>query len=131
MKKTAFILAATVWLLLSGCVSPEPEQAEYIKITPREAQEMMASGDALILDVRTPEEFDAGHIPGAVPLPDYEIKDKAESVLTDKGQTILVYCQAGGRSQKAARELLEMGYMNVYDFGGIADWEGDVVPGNP
>lgn len=102
------------------------EKAEYMKLTPEEALEMMTDG-AVILDVRTQEEFDAGHIINAVLLPDYEIKERAESVITDKGQTILVYCRAGRRSETAAKELIEMGYLKVFDFGGIEDWTAEIV----
>ncbi|HQA07940.1 MAG TPA: rhodanese-like domain-containing protein [Syntrophomonadaceae bacterium] len=104
----------------------EPKKNNYIKITPQEAQEMMTR-DAIILDVRTQTEFDEGHIPNAVLLPDTEIKQRAEEVLPDKEQTILVYCRSGRRSALAAQELADMGYTNVYDFGGILDWTGDVV----
>lgn len=104
----------------------EPKKNNYIKITPQEAQEMMTR-DAIILDVRTQTEFDEGHIPNAVLLPDTEIKQRAKEVLPDKEQTILVYCRSGRRSALAAQELADMGYTNVYDFGGILDWTGDVV----
>jgi len=72
--------------------------------------------------VRTEEEFAAGHIEGAVLIPDYEIGEKAESVLKDKGQLILVYCRSGRRSKNAASELVTLGYTNVKEFGGIIDW---------
>lgn len=97
----------------------------YKKITPREAQEKM-SGEVIILDVRTREEFDEGHIKNAVLLPDYEITDRAEVVLPDKDKTILVYCRSGARSREASRELIEMGYSKVYDFGGIINWTGEI-----
>jgi rhodanese-related sulfurtransferase len=106
--------------------APTPEQAQYIKITSHEAQLMMAD-DVLILDVRNQDEFDEGHIANAVLLPYTEIRGKAESVIPDKNQTILVYCRAGRRSEIAARQLLEMGYTNVYDFGGIQDWTGEII----
>ena len=72
--------------------------------------------------MRTEEEFAAGHIEGAVLIPDYEIGEKAESVLKDKGQLILVYCRSGRRSKNAASELATLGYTNVKEFGGIIDW---------
>jgi len=99
---------------------------EYKKISPQEAQTMM-SDDVVILDVRTQEEFDGGHIKNALLLPVDEIKEMAESILPDKAQTILVYCRSGGRSERAARELIGMGYTNVFDFGGIVDWPGEIV----
>lgn len=87
----------------------------------------MMGGDAIILDVRTQPEFDEEHIPNAVLLPGNEIAQRAEQVLPDKEQTILVYCRSGRRSALAAKELVDLGYTNVYDFGGILDWTGDVV----
>ena len=104
----------------------EPNQNSYIKITAQETQEMMGE-DVIILDVRTQAEFAEGHIPNALLLPDNEIKQRAEELLPDKEQTILVYCRSGRRSELAAKELIQLGYTNVYDFGGILDWTGDVV----
>ena len=100
------------------------ESSTYEQITPAEAKALMDSEkDYVILDVRTPEEFAAGHIAGAVLIPDYEIGDKAESVLPDKDQLILVYCRSGRRSKNAASELVTLGYTNIKEFGGINDWE--------
>ena len=122
-------------LLLTGCgknpapattPAPTPDKVEYIKIAPQEAQDMMA-GDAIILDVRTQEEYDEGHIKNAVLIPDYEIAARAEREITDKEQIILVYCRTGKRSASAARQLIAMGYQKVFDFGGIVDWPGEIV----
>lgn len=107
-------------------IGGKDEKVEYKKITPQEAQKKMDE-DVIILDVRTQEEFDAGHIKGAVLLPDYEIKLNAEAVLPDKAKTILVYCRSGRRSQAAANELIAMGYTQVFDFGGIIEWTGEIV----
>ncbi len=104
----------------------ESSMAEYQKITPQEAMQMM-QGDAIILDVRTQAEYDQGHIPNAVLLPDTEIRSKAETLLPDKQKTMLVYCRSGRRSAVAAKELVQMGYSKVYDFGGILDWPGEIV----
>lgn len=104
----------------------EKENAEYKKITPQEATGMMDK-DAVILDVRTQAEFDQGHIPQAVLLPDTEIRQEATEILPDKDQTILVYCRSGRRSALAAQNLIDMGYTSVYDFGGIQDWTGEIV----
>ena len=112
-------------IILSGCCVQQPEFV-YKKITSDEAVAMMTS-DVVILDVRTQEEFDGGHIKNAVLLPDYEISEKAESVLADRNQTILIYCRTGRRSELAAKELVGMGYTSVYDFGGIVDWTGEIV----
>lgn len=74
------------------------------------------------LDVRTREEYDQGHIPGAILIPDYEVGEKAGEILTDKDQLILVYCRSGRRSKNAAEILAALGYTNVREFGGIIDW---------
>ena len=140
MKKIIIIISIALLSLfmLSGCGSNEskpdtpesqvqaPEDTDavkYIKLTPEEAKEIMDSEeDIIILDVRTQEEYDTGHIEGAVLLPNTEIRDRAEDVLKDKDQKILIYCRSGNRSQMAAAELISMGYTQVYDFGGIIDW---------
>ena len=100
----------------------------YEQITPAEAKAIMDEKDGyVILDVRTQEEFDESHIEGAILIPNYEITDKAESVLKDKDQLILVYCRSGRRSKLAAEALVELGYTNVKEFGGIIDWPYETV----
>ncbi len=121
MKKQIFSLLAAV-LLLAGCGG----QAEYREISADEAANMMVDG-VVILDVRTQAEYDEGHIPGAVLLPSDEVAVRAGEILPDKEQTILVYCRSGRRSALAAQTLAELGYTAVYDFGGIQDWNGEVV----
>jgi len=101
--------------------------AEYRKISAEEAKERIDEGNVIILDVRTQDEYDGGHIRDAVLITDSEIKDKAETVLPDKNATILVYCRTGRRSALAANELVRMGYTGVYDFGGIVDWTYEIV----
>ena len=120
------LIAAAVVLILSlaliGCNSDS--KSTYEQITPAEAKALMDSEEGyVILDVRTEEEFAAGHIAGAILIPDYEVGDKAESILTDKEQLILVYCRSGRRSKSAANELATLGYTNIKEFGGIIDWE--------
>jgi len=83
--------------------------------------------DVIILDVRTQSEFNEGHIPNAILLPYNDIKDKAKIILLDMDQVILVYCRSGRRSELAAKDLIDMGFTSVYDFGGIIDWTGEVV----
>ncbi|MCL1859218.1 MAG: rhodanese-like domain-containing protein [Oscillospiraceae bacterium] len=106
--------------------SEKSKKIEYIKITQQEAYNMM-TGEVIILDVRTQEEFDDGHILNAVLLPDYEIEEKAESLIPGKNQIILVYCRTGVRSANASKKLIDMGYTKVFDFGGIVDWEYKIV----
>ena len=105
----------------------EEKQVIYKNITADEAKEIMDSESGyVILDVRTEEEYAEGHIPGAILIPDYEIIQKAESILTDKDQRILVYCRSGRRSKNAAEALLALGYTNIWEFGGIIDWNYDI-----
>lgn len=99
-------------------------------ITGEKAKEMMNSlskDDYIILDVRTDEEFEKGHIDGAILVPDYEIETKVKDVVKDKNKTVLIYCRSGNRSATAAKKMSALGYTNVYDFGGIIDWKYDVV----
>ena len=112
-------------VILAGCSSKIDKNTEntYKQITPAEAKDLMDSKENyVILDVRTVEEFAEGHIEGAILISDYEIGEKAESVLTDKEQLILVYCRSGRRSKNAASELATLGYTNIKEFGGIIDW---------
>ena len=99
-----------------------------MQITAKEAKNIMDHETAyILLDVRTEEEFNEGHIDGAILIPDYEITEKAEDILTDKDQLILVYCRSGRRSKLAADSLVTMGYTNIKEFGGIIDWPYDIV----
>lgn len=107
--------------------APEKKEAIYHKITPEEAKKMMDSQKVTVLDVRTQEEYDSGHIAKAKLLPVDTIEASAEAALKDKDATILVYCKAGKRSKAASNILVEKGYVNVYDFGGIQDWPYEIV----
>ena len=98
-----------------------------MNITAQEAKAIMDSESGyIILDVRTQEEYDSGHIPNAILIPDDEITARAEAELTDKNQLILVYCRSGRRSKLAAEALVELGYTNIREFGGIIDWPYEV-----
>jgi len=93
------------------------------RISPKEAHDLMEQNpNAIILDVRTPKEFAQGKIPGAILLPDYEIKEKATLFIPEYDSLVLIYCKSGIRSAKSLNLLLNMGYINVYDFGGIVNW---------
>lgn len=107
-----------------GCNQKETAMKNtYEQITPAEAKEIMdTEQNYIILDVRTEEEFAEGHVKDAILIPDTEITEKAEGILTDKEQQILVYCRSGRRSKNAANQLVELGYSNVKEFGGIIDW---------
>ena len=107
-----------------GCNQKETAMKNmYEQITPAEAKGIMDNEhNYIILDVRTEEEFAEGHVKDAILIPDTEITEKAEGILTDKEQQILVYCRSGRRSKNAANQLVELGYSNVKEFGGIIDW---------
>lgn len=133
---TKLVLVISVLVLLAvvalGCKTQANTEgalpAGYHKITAAEAkQKMAANPQAVVLDVRTAEEFREKHIPKAVLLPLAEVKEKAAVVLPDKNAEILVYCRSGNRSRQAGVLLAEMGYTLVYDFGGIQDWPYEVV----
>ena len=112
-------------LLLTACAAspPTPQQEVYLNISPEEAKVLMdTQEDYVILDVRTQEEFDTGHIPGAVLIPNTEIADRAEQELPNKDQLLLVYCRSGTRSKQASQILVELGYTHIREFGGINDW---------
>ena len=127
MKKLIFLLLAVMMLTACGQDKENDQGVVYVNITAEEAKEIMDTEDGyIILDVRTQEEYDQGHIPGAILIPDTEIKAKAEEVLTDKDQLILVYCRSGRRSKLAAEALVELGYTNIKEFGGIIDWPYEV-----
>ncbi|NDL67080.1 rhodanese-like domain-containing protein [Clostridiales bacterium F-3ap] len=123
------VILLGIGVLLAACAQGGTPGAggsapEYRKITPEEAKTVMDGQEPFVLvDVRTKEEYDGGHIPGALLLPDADIERLAPDMLPDKEAKILLYCRSGRRSELAARKLLEMGYTQVLDFGGILDWK--------
>ena len=122
MRKLILILLV---LLMTACGQEKEnkQEAVYMNITAQEAKEIMDTQTGyVILDTRTQEEFDEGHIPGAILIPYDEVLKKAEGILTDKDQLILVYCRSGRRSKLAAADLVTLGYTNIKEFGGIIDW---------
>ena len=124
-----FLIALLTFALPFGCVGcSDGGSASYDQISGAEAKALMDSESGyIIIDARTQEEYDEGHIPGAILIPEYEIADRAEKELPDKDQLILVYCRSGRRSKIAAEELVKLGYTNVKEFGGIIDWEYEIV----
>ena len=124
-----FLIAILTFTLPFGCVGcSDGGSASYDQISGAEAKALMDSESGyIIIDARTQEEYDQGHIPGAILIPEYEIADRAEKELPDKNQLILVYCRSGRRSKIAAEELVKLGYTNVKEFGGIIDWEYETV----
>ena len=116
------------FLLLTGCgAGGASEEKGYQQISQEEAKEMMDSQEVLILDVREQDEYDSGHIPGAVLLPVGSItEESAAEVIPEKDATVLVYCRSGNRSKTAAKALAELGYTGIYEFGGITTWPYEV-----
>jgi len=109
-------------LLFTGCGGSTADNS-YQQITQEEAKEMMDTQEVIILDVREQNEYDSGHIPGAVLLPVGTIdEDTAAAVIPEKDSTVLVYCRSGNRSKTASSALAELGYTNIYEFGGINTW---------
>ena len=117
-------------LALTGCAASAPasEANTYRRMTMQEAMEMMATEEKyIILDVRTQQEYAAGHIPGAIVIPNETIGKEEIPQLPDKDQLIMVYCRSGNRSRQASDKLVKLGYTNIVEFGGIIDWPGEIV----
>lgn len=125
MKRAMICLLLAALVLMSAGVC---EEIYYQQITQEEAARIL-DGEAgfILLDVRTEEEYDEGHIPGAVNLPNEDIAAEEPELLPDRDQMILVYCRSGRRSKEAAAKLAAMGYTQVLEFGGIMDWTGEVI----
>ena len=110
-------------LLLTSCAGKGMEQNGYKQITQQQAKEMMDNQSVIILDVREQHEYDSGHIKGAVLLPVGSITaDTAAAVIPQKDSVVLVYCRSGNRSKTASQALAELGYTEIYEFGGISSW---------
>ena len=141
--KTSLIILASLCMFLSACgtgtSSSESDLAEtqeteasetksYQQITQEKAKEMMQADDGhIIVDVRRQDEYDSGHIPDAILIPNESIDTKQPKELPNLDQVILIYCRSGRRSKEASQKLADMGYTHIYEFGGIIDWTGDVV----
>lgn len=130
MKRYLSLLLVTlIFLTACGRTTAEQGEAVYMNITAAEAREIMDTAeDYVILDVRSQAEYDRGHIPGAVLIPHTELAQRAEQELPDKDQLLLVYCRSGRRSKQAAEVLVELGYTNIMEFGGMIDWPYEVEP---
>ena len=139
----SLLLASVLLISFGGCKAKEeaPLSTEapttktteminmtYEQISQDEAKRIMdTESDYIIIDARTQEEFDEGHIENAILIPEYEIAEKAPDLIHDKNQLILVYCRSGRRSKIASEALAELGYTNVKEFGGIIDWQYEIV----
>ena len=114
-------------MLLSSCGTPGSSSSGYRQISMDEAVKMMRDEkDYIILDVRRPDEFAEGHIPGAINVPNEEIGTAEIAELPDKSQLIFVYCRSGRRSKEASEKLVKLGYTNIVEFGGILDYKGEI-----
>ena len=131
MKRIILMALALILVCLSGCSAPsttndgeETQMNTYIEISQEEAKKMMdAQPEAIILDVREPDEFEESHIPGAKLLPLGSVAaDTAAEIIPELDSTVLVYCRSGRRSKMAAQKLADAGYTNIYEFGGIITW---------
>lgn len=131
MRKRIIPILLILISILSGCVNSDAIQDKsYEEIPMSEGIERMASDEGyILLDVRRADEFEAGHIPGAVNIPNEEIGTEEISSLPDKTQTIYIYCRSGNRSKQAAEKLLTLGYTNIIEFGGIIDYTGELEYG--
>lgn len=135
-RKSFTAVTLILGFLLSGCAVNGQEAGtavmeqtfEYTQISQDKVAEMMAEDDGhVIVDVRREDEYAEGHIPGAILIPNESIVDTPPEELPDFDQIILIYCRSGRRSKEAAQKLADMGYTNVYEFGGIITWNGDIV----
>ena len=129
MKKLRPLLLSA--LMFTGCAGTSNNQTNtYRQITMDEAVTMMAQETGyIILDVRRPDEYAAGHIPNAINVPNETIGTSEIAELPDKDQLIMVYCRSGRRSKEASEKLVKLGYTNIVEFGGILDWKGETVTG--
>ena len=130
------VIALTAVLILTGCGSSADDKTAgdkktYRQVSPEEAAAIMEKEtDYIILDVRTQEEYEASHIPGAICIPNETIGTDDIPELPDKDQLILVYCRSGNRSKQASEKLAKQGYANIVEFGGINSWTGETVSGS-
>jgi rhodanese-related sulfurtransferase len=114
-------------LMFTGCAASQKQENTYRQISMEEAVQMMEDESGyVILDVRRPDEYAAGHIPGAINVANETIGTAEISELPDKDQLILVYCRSGRRSKEASEKLVKLGYTNIVEFGGILDWKGEI-----
>ncbi|MBR1735862.1 MAG: rhodanese-like domain-containing protein [Firmicutes bacterium] len=137
VKRTILIFAVLFVSLTTACTKEENANSGYEssksfrQISQDEAKQMIAKDDGhIIVDVRRFDEYDRAHIPGAICIPNESIENEYPEELPDLEQIILVYCRSGNRSKQASQKLVDMGYTNVYEFGGIIDWTGEIVGGN-
>lgn len=144
MKRIISIVLVVIMLSATGCSTSnisgsydsatsdsEKSKMSYKQIDQETAKEMMSRDDGhVIVDVRTQDEYDTGHIPGAILIPNESIGNVQPEELPDLNQVILIYCRSGNRSKQAAQKLADIGYTEIYEFGGIIDWDGEIITGD-
>lgn len=132
MKKVSILLLCLM-LLCTGCSqsadhTDSTDEPLYSSITMEDAATLLESEhDYIILDVRTEQEYFSGHIPGALCIPNENIDESVAEALPDKDQVIFVYCRSGNRSKQASEKLVNLGYTNIVEIGGVKDWPGELV----
>ena len=133
MKRFALTIASCMFLAAAtacngGFYFGKQEQNKYTLISQEEAKKIIDSEQGIVIvDVRRQDEYDQGHIPGALLIPNETIMSTPPPELPDMDQKILIYCRSGNRSKQAAKKLADMGYTNIYEFGGINTWQGEIV----
>ena len=126
------IICIVLLIMLTGCgkgdaMKDTNKQIDFQQVSMKEGLELMeADSDYILLDVRRIDEFEDGHIPGAINIPNESIGEEEIAELPDKSQMIYVYCRSGNRSKQAAKKLVALGYTNVIEFGGILDYSGEL-----
>ena len=122
MKLPVYLfLLITGLIVITGCSAPE--EITYRNLSPAEAHQRMQTVDEVILlDVRTPAEYEELRIPGSLLIPLNVLEAEAPAQIPDKDMPIFIYCRSGRRSIDAAEILIELGYTDVTNIGGIIDW---------
>ena len=137
MRNLITVIVILVIIVVIGIFLKNRNSKEDNKITVKDAniqyvsmndieKIMNENENYIILDVRTIEEYNDGHIPRAICIPNETIDENVVSKLPDKEQLILIYCRSGNRSKQATKKLKDLGYLNLIEFGGIIDWPGEI-----
>ncbi|MBS5003142.1 rhodanese-like domain-containing protein [Holdemania filiformis] len=127
VSKEHFVLSEDPMSSFFSRFMSKTTEKKPVKLTPAQAQQKMTNEPVTIIDVRRPDEFAEGHIPGAVNLPNETISHSALAALPDEDAVLLVYCRSGHRSAQAVAKLVRLGYKQVYDFGGLLQWPYEIT----
>ena len=127
-NESFIVLIVSILLYLNYNKSNKSTETKVRYVSMNEIVQIMNENENyIILDVRTMEEFNQGHIPNAICIPNETINENIINELPNKEQLILIYCRSGNRSKQAADKLIKLGYINLIEFGGIIDWKGEIV----